>query len=141
MKRFFIIAGIVILSFLLGYGIVFLEKRQVEQSAEATQQQLQAELADSRAKLQVASVTNQLGVILIEVDRNNFGNAKELSTRFFDNLTDLSRSVPDPGMRDRLSQVLSRRDEIITDLAMLKPEVSAKLQGIYVEMASLAPAE
>lgn len=141
MRRFFIIAGSVLLSFLLGYGIVFLEKQQVEQSAEATQQQLQAELADARARFQVARVTNQLGLILIEVNRNNFGNAKELSTKFFDDLNEISRSVPDAAMRDRLSQVLSRRDEIITDLATLKPETATKLQGIYMDLASVAPAD
>jgi len=140
MRRFFIISGLVVLSFLLGYGIVFLEKRQSEQSAEAVRQQLQAELADARAKFQVASVTNQLGIILIEVGRNNFGNAKELSTRFFDDLNELSHSAPAAPTRARLSQVLSRRDEIISDLAMLKPETAAKLQAIYMEMASIAPA-
>jgi len=140
MRRFFIMAGSVVLSFLLGYGIVFLEKRQVERSADTDRQVLQTELAHTRAKFQVASVTNQLGIILIEVDRNNFGNAMELATKFFDDLNELSRSAPDAAMRGQLSQVLRRRDEIITDLAMLKPEVSAKLQGIYTELAAVSPA-
>ena len=35
---------------------------------------------------------------------------------------------------ERLSRVLSRRDEIISDLAMLKPETTAKLQSIYMEL-------
>ena len=50
-----------------------------------------------------------------------------------------ARSAPDAPTRERLSQVLGRRDEIISDLAMLKPETAAKLQGIYMELASVAP--
>jgi hypothetical protein len=29
----------------------------------------------------------------------------------------------------------------ITDLAMLKPETAAKLQGIYIELAAITPAD
>lgn len=141
MRRFFILVLVVVLSFGAGYGIVFLEKRQVEQSAETTRQHLQAELADARARAQIASVTNQLGLLLIEVEHQNFGNAKELATKFFDDLSDVSRSVPAGPTRDRLSNVLKRRDEITADLAMLKPETAAKVQGMYTEMVSIVPSE
>ena len=141
MRRFSLIAGSVVLSFLLGYGIAYLDKREAERTAETDRQVLRTQLAATDAKYQVASVTNQLGIILIEVNRANFGNAKELATRFFDDLTDLSRSVPDAGTRDRLMKVLRRRDEIVSDLAMLKPETAAKLQTIYMEMAAATPVE
>ena len=141
MRRFSLIAGSVVLSFLLGYGIVYLEKREVERTAETDRQMLRTQLASTEAKYQVARVTNQLGIILIEVNRANFGNAKELSTRFFDDLTDLSRSVPDAATRERLMKVLRRRDEIVSDLAMLKPETATKLQTIYMELASPTPVE
>ena len=141
MRRLLLIAGSVVLSFLLGYGIVYLEKREVEQTAETDRQVLRTQLSATEAKFQIASVTNQLGVVLIAVNRNNFGNASELATRFFDDLTDLSHSMPDTPERDRLTQVLQRRDEIIADLAMLKPETASKLQSIYLELVSATPVE
>jgi hypothetical protein len=141
MRRFFIILGAVALSFLVGYGIVYVEKRQVEQAAQATEERLQAELAEARANFRIAAVTNQLGIILIEVNRQNFGNAKQLATNFFDDLGELSRSVSDVSARQRLSQVLARRDEIITDLVTLKPETAAKLQSIYLELATMSPSD
>jgi hypothetical protein len=141
MQRFLIVVGLVILSFLLGYGIVYIEKRQIERSAETARAQLEADLTDAQERFRIASVANQLGVILIEVERNNFGNAKELATKAFDDLSDLSRSVRDDPTRDRLSEVLKRRDEITTDLATLNAGAAAKLQSLYVELVSAAPSE
>ncbi len=141
MRRFFIISGSVVVSFLLGYGIVFLEKRQLEQSSEATRQQLQAALDDAEDRARIGSVANQLGVILIEVERNNYGNAQELATQFFDDLNELSRSAHDASTRERLSQVVRRRDEITTDLATLNAETKTKLQAIYTHLVSVASAE
>jgi hypothetical protein len=102
---------------------------------------LEADLTDAQERFRIASVANQLGVILIEVERNNFGNAKELATKAFDDLSDLSRSVRDGPTRDRLSEVLKRRDEITTDLATLNAGAAAKLQSLYVELVSAAPSE
>lgn len=141
MRRFFIISGSVVVSFLLGYGIVFLEKRQLEQSAEAARQQLQAALDRAEERAQIGSVANQLGVILIEVEQNNYGNAQERATRFFDDLNELSRSARDASTREQLSQVLRRRDEITTDLATLNPETQAKLQAVYTHLVSVVPAD
>ena len=141
MRRFFIISGSVVVSFLLGYGIVFLEKRQLEQSAEAARQQLQAALDSAEERAQIGSVANQLGVILIEVEQNNYGNAQERATRFFDDLNELSRSARDASTRERLSQVVRRRDEITTDLATLNTDTKAKLQAIYTHLVSVVPAE
>ncbi|HEY7679971.1 MAG TPA: hypothetical protein VIC04_05580, partial [Terriglobia bacterium] len=62
MQRFLIVVGLVILSFLLGYGIVYIEKRQIERSAETARAQLEADLTDAQERFRIASVANQLGV-------------------------------------------------------------------------------
>lgn len=89
-------------------------------------------------QLRLATLQNELGMILVEVEQNNFGSAKERSTRFFDDLRQILASTQDESVKLRLGAVLNRRDEVTSDLTMLNPETAAKLRGLYIELLPIA---
>ena len=82
-KASFLIAAVLLLAAYLG-GFVpqYLKNRE----ATAQLQQTQAQLAEAQAQLRLAVLQNNLGLILVEVEQNNFRAAKERSTKFFDDL-------------------------------------------------------
>jgi CRISPR/Cas system-associated protein Cas10 (large subunit of type III CRISPR-Cas system) len=95
---------------------------------------LKSELRSSEDRLRRLSMQSELGKAIIEVQQNNFGNAKESITAFFDLIRDSLPEMPEGSARTQLSAVLNRRDEIISDLTSLRPEVLDKLRAIYRDL-------
>jgi hypothetical protein len=68
------------------------------------------------------------------VVHRNFGQAQEMSSRFFDSVrTELAASSSGP-FRDDLTDVLSRRDVVTASLAKGDEELLAMLRAIEVRM-------
>ena len=75
LKKVAIAAGLLIIAFLLGYAPAAINSR--------TTQQQNAEL---ERKLKVAELGSQLAMAGYEAGRNNYANATQFSSRFFDGM-------------------------------------------------------
>ncbi len=116
-------------AYLAGFVPSYLENRRLT----AKVGDLQARLAQVSGQLQISTLRNQLGMILIEVEQNNFGTAREKSSHFFDGLRQVMPDQTDPQVRERLEAMLARRDEMTSDLTSLNSESPAKIRKLFVE--------
>lgn len=115
-------------AFLLGYAPAALDARD----ARAAQERLTRQL--SLATLQV-----QLGMMSNEVNRDNYGLAAQMATPFFDGVSPLIAAT-DPADQEvarSLQTMLSRRDEITSDLAQANPQVKTKLADLCADLYRL----
>lgn len=95
-----------------------------------------AETAESRAldleeRLRLAELRTQLGTIIFEAQNQNFGDARDLSTEFFNELSQAASTTQDAALRQQLEAILQRRDEFTADLTALSPQAAAKLWDVY----------
>jgi hypothetical protein len=106
-----------------------------ERQAKATMQ-LESELARTRVQRDLSRAQGKLGMVLYEVNRNNFASAAQRSTEFFEALREATGAqaftfaVP----RDEpYRAMLARRDEISADLARSDPAARQKLTDMYLQ--------
>jgi len=141
-KTIWMIAGaLIIAAFLIGFVPGRLAthslNNQLQQKKQALAEQasdFQKQQAFSRAKLRLAELNNQLGMLMIMTQEKNFGEARERSTQFFDGLRQYAQDAQDQNLREKLTVILNRRDEITADLTLASAGVSDKLRALYQEM-------
>jgi hypothetical protein len=115
------------------FGGGFIPQHMKNRELDRQLQEAKVEIANLDDQLQLLRLRNQLGVMLIEVERNNFGNAQKYSTQFFDQLSQLALQPREPGLQQRLVGFANVRDEITADLAALNPKVAEKLRALFLE--------
>jgi flagellar biosynthesis component FlhA len=132
--KFWMVTILLLIAFLAGYLPMYVRNRELLTNAKG----LQSGLDQARQRLRVATLQNDLGMILVEVTQNNFGIAKDRSSRFFDDLQQATSSVSDNNLRQTLITMLARRNEITSDLTRLNPEIAAKLRILYLDFSKVA---
>ena len=120
---------LLVAAYLAGFLPPYLENRRLTSQI----RDLQNRFSDSEAKQEVTSLRNDLAMILLDIEENNFGVAKDRSTRFFDKLRQAIPNLRDHQLRQQLSSILGRRDEITADLTSLNPEISSKIRKLFAE--------
>jgi hypothetical protein len=86
---------------------------------------------DLEERLRLSQLRTQLGTIIFEAQNQNFGRARDLSTDFFNELSQAASTTQDATLRQQLEAMLQRRDEFTADLTALNPVAAAKLWDIY----------
>jgi hypothetical protein len=122
-KKIGIWSVVLIAVFLLGYL-----------PATMNSQRAQVQRSDLEYKLRLAELRSQLGMSSYEANRNNFANAAQFSSEFFDGLRNIVDAIRDETLKQKLQAVLSRRDEITTNLAEANPVVKEKLSQMYADL-------
>jgi hypothetical protein len=122
LKKLAVGAGVLIIVFLLGYVPSSISSR-------STQQQN----AELEHKLRVADLGNQLAMASYEANRNNYANATEFSSRFFNGLPEIITDSKDQALRQKLQAMLLHKDEITSNPAQVDPTVKEKLAQMYAE--------
>ena len=137
MQRILLLVAGLFLGGLAGY--VYTQRNFVAERAEfeKQQRQIRAEFSqvDERAKL--AQVVGRLGTVLVKAEQKDFAAARERSTRFFDSVRAIEASATDGNVKQALRQVMSRRDEITSDLAVSSELVIPKLREMYTSLQAL----
>jgi hypothetical protein len=121
-------------AFAIGYGWMYFQHRSYRQSAEETRQRLETELVSTKAELRLARLRNQLASALLELERKNYGNAREAASRFFDEARAILDANPDQPARQRLEAILPLRDPVTAAIAQMKPEAAELLRKIYSDL-------
>ena len=115
-------AAALIVVFLLGYVPSCVGARSAEEQR-----------AELEQKLKMAELRGQLGMASYEANRNNYANATEFSTNFFNGLRNAIDSAEDDTVKKRLQAMMALRDEITTNLAQADPVVKEKLARMYAD--------
>jgi hypothetical protein len=96
-------------------------------------QRAQVQRSDLQYKLRLAELCSQLGMSSYEANRNNFANAAQFSSEFFNGLRTAVDATKDETLKQKLQAVLSRRDEITANLGEPNPVVKEKLAQMYAD--------
>lgn len=126
MTKWLIVAGGVVLAFLLGFVPMWLTNRQ-----------LSADLADRDKQLRRSRIQSTLTTATIYARRGEYETARQNTSTFF---TDV-RAEMDKGNqgvlteqeRIALDRVMAERDEIITLLSRNDPAAAERLSNMFVE--------
>ena len=139
MKRIAIYIGTLVACSAIAFGAGHLGQRIIADSLEeelaATVVSAAATEARLRAESELARLHSQLGLLMLEVDAQNYGRARQRSTRFFDAIQELLPRVSDPSVRGALEIVSSSRDDFTAELAAADRDASVRLERLYVEVA------
>ena len=122
-KSFATMAYLMLLACLVGYVPGWLAARGHE-----------FEINDLRSQTRVNSIRVSLAEAALNANRGEFEEARRNSSDFFTNLqAELNREDPlfDADDRTKLDSILSRRDEVITQLARGDKNMTTLLSGWY----------
>jgi len=122
LRKLAIGAGALALAFLLGYIPSSL-------SSSSAQQQN----AELQRKLRVADLGGQLAMASYEANRNNYANATQFSSQFFNGLPAAIVDTKDDALKQKLQAMLGRKDEIASNPAQVDPTMKEKLTQMYAE--------
>lgn len=122
LKKVAVAAGVLIAVFALGYIPSCVGAR----SAEERNIRLQR-------NLKLSDLQGHLGMASYEANRNNYANAAQQSTEFFNGLREMINNIDDATLKQSLEKVLARRDEITTNLAQADPAAKEKLAQAYAD--------
>lgn len=111
--------------------------QQQEQAFAERTRNFQTQHAASLEQLRLAELNNQLGMLMIMTQEKNFGEARALSTQFFNGLRQFIQDTGDNSLRAKLTAIINRRDEITSDLTTADAGVTDKLRAFYHEMYGL----
>ena len=96
-----------------------------------------AEQARLTHTMALTGLQAQLGMMSVEVNRDNYGLAAGLATPFFDGVRSAIADPANEAAAAALQGVLARRDEITSDLAQARPAVKEKIAGLYADLYHL----
>jgi hypothetical protein len=122
LRKLAIGAGALALAFLLGYIPSSLS------SSSAQQQNVELQ-----RKLRLADLGGQLAMASYEANRNNYANATQFSSQFFNGLPAAIADSKDEALKQKLQAMLGRKDEIASNPAQVDQTVKEKLTQMYAE--------
>lgn len=126
MRKWLILAGLVLLAFLIGFIPMWMSNRQLTDDLKARD----AELRRSR-------ISNTLSSATIYARRGEYEIARQNASSFFtevrSEIDKANSGVLTEPERNGLSRVMTERDEIITLLSRSDPSSAERLSNLYVE--------
>lgn len=125
-KKILVAAAAIIAAFLLGYTPSCISARNA-----------QARLTAIERRMKIADLLGQIGMASYEANRNNFANASQFSTDFFNGLMRLIEETADEETKKKLQTMLALRDEITTNLAQADQTVKPRLAQMYADFYQL----
>ena len=133
MRAKFILGVLIVAAVAGAYLAGWWSERSLLIAAEAEADVLRAELAAADARVRVGSLLGRALTLKETTINQNYGEALELSSTFFDAV--LAESViTDPGFQDGLTQALDRRDVVTAALARGEPSVLDALRAIEFDL-------
>ncbi len=120
-KRGLLVAGGVIVAFLVGFGWQFVRTHGLQGKLDQAQRDLAAQRLEAT-----------LGAATIEAQRGQFEPARRLASDFFTALQGSIDQAPETG-RPALQQILQQRDQVITELSRSDAQVGTTLSGLFVQ--------
>ena len=130
MRRTIIAAILVVAAIAGGYMAGYVPESRRRMAAEAQVAETQAELSTAAGRLRSSALLGQVLTLKDVAVRQNYGEARELSSAFFDAVRKEAASVTEDRLRNGLSDILARRDAVTAALANGDPSVTTMLYEI-----------
>jgi hypothetical protein len=137
MKRFLVVVGLMAASFLIGYLPQQMEGRRLADELTQVSSQRESDVIRLEERLAISNLQNELGMVLLELGRNNSGRAQALAGEYFDGVSELGFMFSDPDVAEQLREIGRRRDAITLGLASPTPDTTRQLNEIYLQMSQL----
>ena len=120
-----VIAGLLILlaTFLIGFVPQYLDKVRLRNELRTSDERVMLLQLDVR----MAELRDLCGMMLLEVQGQNYGLAREFSTQYFEKVREVAEDAPDP-LGQPLRELLTNRDSINALLAQTDPASSSQIQ-------------
>ncbi len=125
-------AVLLIAAYLVGY----LPQHNQLTTSENALQSTRRQLADVREQVNICHLENQLLDVIKEVDNNNFGQAQQHSTDFFNAVRGQMTQSTKPNYKSALQSVLEMRDSIMIALSRKDPSSSHMLSQALEQLRS-----
>ena len=127
-----LIAGVVLLAagFLLGWYPQYRQANDVRTELAQTQ----ASETALQAKVSESAMREAGVVVYLELSRQNYAEAAKAATGFFDQVRQLAGQTTDAALRSKLNDLLSKRDQITTELARATPAATTEMQSILLDL-------
>jgi hypothetical protein len=131
-NRIAVIAAIVLAAgaFLAGY----VPEHRLRTAAEQQSMSLREQLTAAEARVRMGQLLGEALAVREVVVRQNYGEAQELSSAFFDSVRREASATPVDEFRTVLNDVLSRRDSVTASLAKADPGILDVLRTIEAQM-------
>ena len=133
-QNFLLAAGVLIAVFVTGYLVGYLPSRMSASKVTEQNSQLQQNLALTEKRLRLAELRGQMGIMSYEANRNNYAEASKFSTEFFNGLRETLNDTNDEALKQKLSAIVARRDEITTNMAQADSSVKEKLAQMFADL-------
>lgn len=133
-KNFLLAAGVLIAVFVTGYLVGYLPSRTSASKVTEQNSQLQQNLALTEKRLRLAELRGQMGIMSYEANRNNYAEASKFSTELFNGLRETLNDTNDEALKQKLSAIVARRDEITTNMAQADSSVKEKLAQMFADL-------
>jgi uncharacterized protein HemX len=125
-RGFFLTLLLIAAAFGIGYVPQWMKVRE-----------LRAQMETASRDLRLATLHRELAQASHEAQRNNFANATEAASRFFDECTKIASTEKfedEPRTRVALSGYAQQRDEVMALLAAGDPAARERLAGLFFAM-------
>jgi hypothetical protein len=117
-------------AFLAGY----LPEHRLRLVAEQQSLALREQLAAAEARVRMGQLLGQVLALREVVTRQNYGQAQELSSAFFDSVRTEAAATPLGDYRSALNDVLARRDALTASLTKADPGTVEALSTIEAQV-------
>jgi hypothetical protein len=130
-----IIAAVVAVAVLAGtYLAVYWPQRRARMAAEEQARVLEDRLDAAEARVRTGELLGHALTLKEVAEERNYGQAQEMSSKFFDAVRTEAAVVGDSSLRDALSDVLARRDDVTAALARSDPAVTQVVHDIELRL-------
>lgn len=101
---------------------------------------LQSRLDRAEQAASFSTARDLASMLYVEIANRNYGNAADLSSRFFDQVRMLSEQTGDQETRGRLQQILAEREAVSSGLAKNDPGIEPQVRAMIQQLHGMGPA-
>lgn len=132
--RWRVAAGAVVVLMGAAFFAGYVPERRQRTAAEQQAVSLRQQLGAAEARVRMGRLLGRVLAVKDVVARQNYGQAQELPSAFFDEVRNEAAATPSGEFRSVLDQVLSRRDVMTAALAKAEPGILETLRTIEMQI-------
>ena len=128
------IAGAAVAVVAAAYFVGYLPERSARRAAQTEAEELRTALAAAETRVRTAELLGRILLIRDVVSRQDYGQARQLSSSFFDAVRAEASTSPEPTLREALNAALGERDTMTSQLATGTPSVLDAIRGVELRL-------
>jgi hypothetical protein len=129
-----IVAVVVVVLMGGAYLAGYLPEHRRRTEADTRGRTLEGRLAAAEARNRMGELLGEVLTVTEVATRQNYGQAQDLSSSFFDRLRSEAAVTPDSTFRDALHEILARRDSVTAALTKAEPGVTGTLHTVELRL-------